>query len=275
MTTTIQDELKQRVGRAMVGHAVFRIESALTIALSILLAFFLPRPLIWWRWWMWLVLGAIAETLIVYTSLTDPRTNQRVVAQLLRDRFQPRGIRTRAYREKVVQAHEYREGIQGLIAQLPAGVLRDHLRDTTQDLAEWIGSMYTIAQRLDEYARDELLHRDVAQTPTEIRDLRRALALENDAQVKRQIEATLQAKEALLDNLDHLENRMEQAQFRLDQTLTAMGTIYSQFQLLRAQKLSDGRAQRLSTDIQEQVRGLQDILTTMDEVYNGHRIASP
>jgi hypothetical protein len=60
---------------------------------------------------------------------------------------------------------------------------------------------------------------------------------------------------------------MEQARFRLEQTLTALGTVYSQFQLIRAQKLSGAEAKSLSEGIRDQVKGLQDILTSMNEVY--------
>ena len=185
------DKLMLRARRAMVAHAFYRLESALTIALTILLAFFLPRPFPWWRWWYWAILGITAEALIVYTSLTDTRTGQQVVAALLRERFYPGAIKTRAYRDKVRQALVYRD----------------------------------------------------------------------------QIEATLQAKRGQRDTLQALENRMEQAAFRLEETLTSLGTVYSQFQLLRARRMDGAGARHLSDDIHRQVQRLQDLLTSMDAVY--------
>jgi len=71
MTNRATGPLKESVGKAIVAHAFFRLESALTISGTILLAFFLPRVLPWWRWWVWVILGAAAEALIVYTSITD------------------------------------------------------------------------------------------------------------------------------------------------------------------------------------------------------------
>jgi hypothetical protein len=41
---TMQDELKQRATRAIIGHAFFRIESALTIAMTLILIFLYPVP---------------------------------------------------------------------------------------------------------------------------------------------------------------------------------------------------------------------------------------
>jgi hypothetical protein len=261
------DELKQRAGKAIVAHAFFRLESALTIALTILLAFFLPRPLAWWRWWFWIVLGAICEVLIVYTSITDERTAEHVVADMLRDRYDPNGVKSKPYREKVAQALEYHEQIKTLVLSMPAGVLRDHLNDSTTDIAEWVGSIFAIAQRLDVYDRDELLQRDTRQVPASIEALRRDFSSATNATVRQQIEETLKAKQAQQDNLVALRTRMEQARFRLEQTLTALGTVYSQFQLIRAQKLSGAEAKSLSEGIRDQVKGLQDILTSMNEVY--------
>jgi len=267
MSQRTPDELKQRAGKAIISHAFFRLESALTLSLTILLAFFLPHPWPWWPWWGWVILGLLAEAFIIYTSVTDARTGERVVAEMLRERYDPNTIKTPAYREKVRQALEYRQGIEGIITGTAPGVLRDHLFDSTAGIADWIGHIYNIAQRLDAYARDELLHRDLKQMPNSLAQLKKALAGEQDAAVRQQIEATLQAKNAQYANLQALENRMQQAEFRLEETLTSLGTVYSQFQLIRAQKLGGAGARGLSESIREQVRGLQDIITSMDEVY--------
>ncbi len=261
------DKLMLRARRAMVAHAFYRLESALTIALTILLAFFLPRPFPWWRWWYWAILGITAEALIVYTSLTDTRTGQQVVAALLRERFDPGAIKTRAYRDKVRQALVYRDQIEAIVTQMPDGVLRDHLLNATASIADWVGSIFAIAQRLDAYERDGVLHDDMARVPGDVAQLERALARETDPQVRRQIEATLQAKRGQRDTLQALENRMEQAAFRLEETLTSLGTVYSQFQLLRARRMDGAGARHLSDDIHRQVQRLQDLLTSMDAVY--------
>jgi hypothetical protein len=267
MTTNPVNDLRQRTKQAMFAHAFFRLESALTIALTMLLAFFLGRPLPWWHWWYWLILGAVAEALIIYTSITDERTGEKVVSEMLRERYNPHEIKTQKYREKMQQALEYQDKIDEVITTMPPGVLRDHLAESTKGISDWIGSIFTIAQRLDVYERDELLHRDRMELPSGLAQLNRALAAEKDLAVRKQIEATLAAKKAQQGNLDALQNKMEAAQFRLEETLTALGTVYSQFQLMGAQKLNGSQATNLSGNIRDQVQGLQDILTSMNEVY--------
>lgn len=267
MADRVTKGLRQRASKAIIAHAFFRIESALTIALTILLAFFLPRPFPWWRWWFWFVLGVIGEALIVYTSITDESAAERIVARMLREEYNPSSIKTRLYREKVEQALQYLDEIERLVAAMPAGILRDHLLNIAVTIADWIGSIFAIAQRLDIYERDELLRRDMRQVPAAIESLRQELLAETDAAIRQQIEETLRVKREQLGNLQALKSKMEQGQLRLEQSLTALGTVYSQFQLIQAQKLSDAEAQRLSESIREQVRSLQDILVSMDEVY--------
>ncbi|MEZ4634213.1 MAG: hypothetical protein R2856_04415 [Caldilineaceae bacterium] len=51
---------------------------------------------------------------------------------------------------------------------------------------------------------------------------------------------------------------MKQAQLQMDQSLTALATVYSQVRLIDAQDVASGKAERLSADIQEQVNRLND-----------------
>jgi hypothetical protein len=60
---------------------------------------------------------------------------------------------------------------------------------------------------------------------------------------------------------------MERGQFQLESTITAMGTVYSQMLLLGSRDIASGRAQRLQQDVDDQVQALQDVVHTMDEVY--------
>jgi len=267
MTQPTTEELKRRSAQALIAHAFFRLESALTIGATILLAFFLPHPFTWWHGWYWLVLGLVGELLIIWSSITDERTAQHVVADLMREQYDPRTIKTDKYREAVKQALEYRTQIQNTIASTPTSILQSYLSNSMTAVADWIAHIYTIAQRLDTYERDELLHRDRNQLPESITRLRQSLTSEGDPGVRKQIEATLATKVEQRRNLDQLQNSMEQAQFSLDQTLSSLGTVYSQLQLVRADKINGARAQEVAQGINSQVEGLQDVVRAMNQVY--------
>ena len=264
-------ELEHQAWRAMLSFAIFRLESALTIAVTIILVFLFPSPFPWWRWWYWLVIGAVAEALIIYTSLTDPALAQKVVADMLRGEFDPRELRSAKYRDKVQKALEYRERIEGLIRQSRQGVLRSHLQEDARRITEWVANIFGLAKRLDAYENDEIIKRDMQSVQVALRDFEARLKLEDDEAVRQQMREAIRSKRTQWENLQRLQNTMEKAEFQLENTLSAMGTVYAQLQLIGAQDVDSSRARRLREDIGEQVAALQDIVEAMDEVYEFRR----
>ena len=261
--------LESRALGAMLSHAFFRLESALTIALTIVLVFLYPTPFYWWRWWYWLLLGFVGEVLIVATSLSDAATARQVVAEMLRETYNPAEIRSRALREQVARALEYRQRMSETIAGAPSGTLRDHLQDLTGGIADWIGNIFTLAKRLDAYERDELIRDDMRSIESALAQLRARLQREDDEGVRAQIRDTIRGKEMQKENLERLQNTMERAQLQLEATLTALGTVYSQLLLAGARDVDSARSRRISESIHEQVAALDDLLSAMSDVYKG------
>jgi hypothetical protein len=60
---------------------------------------------------------------------------------------------------------------------------------------------------------------------------------------------------------------MERAEYQLESTLAALGTICAQLETLDARGSDQARAERLRQDIDEQVNQLEDLSQAMDEVY--------
>jgi hypothetical protein len=265
--SSVKVDLERRAGRAMLASAFFRWESAATIALVILLAFFLPKPFPGWQWWFWLVGGALAEAAIIYSSITDPEFGRQVVADMLRDEFDLSQVQDDRYRGYLEQALEYRERIEGIVTQQRRGAMREHIYETARQIEDWIHSIYEIARRLDQYQQDDLIRRDSEAVPRRIQKLSEQLAREDDPRVRAQLQDTLRAKELQAANLEQLENNMHRAELQLEHTLTAMGTIYSQLLLVGSKDVDSGRVRRLREEVADEVQGLQDVLDSMDEVY--------
>lgn len=264
-------ELERQAWRAMLSFAFFRLESALTIAVTIVLVFLFPSPFPWWRWWYWLAIGVVAEVLIIYTSLTDPALARKVVADMLRQEFNPRELHSAKYRDKVQKALEYRERIEGLIRQSRQGVLRSHLEEDARRITEWVANVFGLAKRLDAYENDEIIKRDMQSVQAALREFEARLKLEDDEAVRQQMQEAIHSKRTQWENLQRLQNTMEKAEFQLENTLSAMGTVYAQLQLIGAKDVDSSRARRLREDIAEQVAALQDIVEAMDEVYEFRR----
>jgi len=244
-----------------------RIESALTIAMTIILVFLYPTPFPWWQWWYWLILGVVGEAFIVYTSIRDEVTAKEVVADMFRERFNPEELHSAKYRGRLEQALNYRHRIEEIARRQEEGILHDYLENSLLALTDWIANIFRLAKRLEAYEGDEVLQRDLKALPKDIQNAEARLRLENNESVRQEIRQVIASKKAQVQNLGQLQDVMEKAEMQLENSLTALGTVYSQFLLLDAQKIDDARARGLAQDIRGQVDALQNIVTTMDEVY--------
>jgi hypothetical protein len=270
--SSFRDELEQRAGRAILTRSIYRWESAVIIALTLSLAVLtlagvIPALFGLFQWWFWLALGALGEVGLVWSSVRDPEFRARAVAEMFREKFNPRQIESTALRQRVEKALEYRDRIDEVIAKSQEGVMRDHMTDVSQGITDWMQNVFRLARRLDAYMADDTLRHDLQSVIPSIDSLKKRLALEDDDTVKRQISQTIAQKQIQRDNLHKLQNVMERAQFQLESTITAMGTVYSQMMILGARDVASGRAQRLQQDVDDQVQALQDVVQTMDEVY--------
>jgi hypothetical protein len=265
---TVQDELEKRAGRAIIARSIYRWESAAILALTLVLAVFGGRlGFPGWHWWYWLILGLAGEVALVWSSIKEPEFRARAVADMFREKFKPGTVKNDALRAKVIKALEYRDRIHTTIGKGRESVLRDHLAVVSGGVNDWMQNVFRLAQRLDAYLADDTLRQDLQSVDPEIGRLKKRLALEDDDTVKRQISQTIAQKQIQRDNLRKLQNVMEQAQYQLESTITAMGTVYSQVMILNARDVASGRAQRLQQDVHDQVQALQDVVRSMDEVY--------
>jgi len=122
--------------------------------------------------------------------------------------------------------------------------------------------------RVDSYRGDNLLARERAQLPKELEQLMAQRKLEPSDAVQKQLDDVIEGKKHHWQALQALDSRMTQATLQMDQSLTALATIYSQIQLIDAQGVASGRAERLQADISEQIARLNDLVSSINEVYN-------
>ncbi|HZD10015.1 MAG TPA: hypothetical protein VE553_01640 [Candidatus Binatia bacterium] len=260
--------LEQRAQRAILQYAFFRPESALLIALTILLSFFAPEFIQLIPRWGWLLGGGVGEALLVYSSLTDVEAHRRIVASMLRDEFHPERLQDTWLQEQVREAFDYRSRITAAIRERRDSVLKDHLADTASQLDDWLEEVYGLAQRLDRYRKERALHeRNREHARTRLKELEAQLPQETAPAVRRDIEYNLESLRRQIQTIEQLQNAMERARLRLENTLTAMSTIYTQTMLVGAKDIDSGHARRLRQEITEEVNELGDVLAAMDEVY--------
>jgi hypothetical protein len=267
--------LERRALGAMIESAIFDWKSGVVVALTVLLTFFAGNigggsGWFGWPWWYWAAGGGVAWAALVVSMLTDPTFGARVVADMLRHDFDPAKLRNKDLQGRINKALDYRQRIAEAFGRARQNLLPDDLKGLEGQIDNWIANLYTLSARLDAYEQEDVILQDLRSVPLAIQNLQAKLKSEGDPAVREQIQQTLQAKQQQLDSLKQLQGMMQKAELQMDSTITALGTVYSQLLLVGVKDIDSGRAQRLREDISEQVNQLQDLSSSLDEVYR-HR----
>ena len=265
-----RETLEEKVRQSIVQEAIFRWENAALISLSLLMATFASNisyigtiP-----WWGWLAGGVAAAAGLTYSSMTDPEFGRKIAANLLRNEFEPGRLKSRDLQQKINQALDYRTRIEQVILEQRGTVIEMELTRTVNQIDEWLEHIYNLARRIDRYRNEQnVFVRDWNSSQNRITELQDKLEQTQDSQIRRQIEATIGALEKQIATLEALDTAIKRAELQLENTLTQLGTIYSQTMLVDAKDIDSGRARRLRQEITDEVNEINDVLLAMDEVY--------
>jgi hypothetical protein len=167
------------------------------------------------------------------------------------------------YRERAVG---YRRRIQSLIKKRRRGPLSDWMTAILPKLEGWEERVGQLADRLANFETDKLIQRDIKEVPANIERMQALWEVESDSAMHNQIERTLGGYKEQQTQLEALTKLMRRTRFVLDDTLAAMGTIYSQMQVLDAMDIDSARAAQISEEIQEQVDRLNDLFSAYADV---------
>lgn len=185
----------------------------------------------------------------------------------------PAPTKTSSSHSPTIQAHlnkarTYQEQIDAYIQATADPRSRDRLQDLSDQINEWTEAIEAMARRIDNYQQNEVISQDLESVPKSIKKLETQLENETNPALKTELERTLANRRNQLATLQHLENTMKQAEIKMESTLASVGTIYSQ--LLTSQSADHvADYSRLSEDVNEEVRTLQDQLEALEEVKFG------
>lgn len=264
----LSKEMQEQIRKSLLSYSIFRPESAVVIALTLILTTLSVLGLPWFpgAWWMWLLFGLLGEGLIVLSSLRDQKFIQQVMNEVFHEKYDVRQLRNPDLRQKLVKALEYRELITKEIDRKPDEVLDEYLRDTARGLEDWIAQVYRLALGLDD-DKDQMVAREMQTVQQELNRFKAELVRQKGTAVQANIEKTISIKQAQWDALSSLRDAREKARLQLEDTLSAISTVYTQVVLLGSKDVNSSRAQRLQQDMLDQVHALQDTSDAMDEVY--------
>ena len=221
-----------------------------TLVALIILLQFLRSPVVLLALW---VVGIIWGGILAYK-----------LSQLLfaTDELAASDERSRVYLE---QAQDYQAKIE---ATLKSGSGSSHAQQLTRHVDELLAAIQDLVERMSSLRQNEVIRRDFRKVPKAIEDLENRLTAESDEAIQMQLKRTLTNRRQQLESLEALQNTIKQAEIQLESTISQLGTIYSQ--LLTGQSTSQvADYSRLSEDVDEEVRLLEDQLQALREVKLG------
>ncbi len=270
----ISEEVKEKARKSVASYALYRPESAAVLAFTILMVGLSFLDLSWYpgEWWIWLLFGIVAQSTIILSTLRDDKFYADTLDELLQEQneFEIEQLRTEKLQERIRKAQYYhRKVIQEIKREEDA--VDDYLLDMVRNFEDWITHLYHLAKGLDAYWHDPVIARDLKTVPRELKKLKQIRdEKRHDSQIQADLEKTIANKQAHWETLQKINQAMQKTELQMEDTLTAMGDFYSKIVLLGSKDADKGRAQRLQADMTEQIRALEDISHTMDEVYHGH-----
>jgi hypothetical protein len=126
-----------------------------------------------------------------------------------------------------------------------------------------------LALRLQAFRADGILNRDRQQVPQALRDLQTRQRQETNPALREQFDATVAVKRQQYENIRTLDALMQKADLQLDNSIAALGTAYSQLLLIGTSREIDNTAARHPQEsVQDEVASLQDLVTSINEVYD-------
>lgn len=267
MTPSPSQEIRQRATQAVLRNAVLSWQTALTVVVSVMLYLFAGDTVSFdfWHPWFWLVGGGLAEIAWVAASVTDPEAARVAVSREFERKYDLHTIQNAVSRQRLKDAMEYRNSMFNLVGQ-HNGAMRVNLNQTVDDVEDWIAHMYDLAMHIDGFQDNELVERDRRAVPQQIESTKKRIQLENDPQVRADLERKLTQLEQQSDHLDATVQGIKRAEIQLESTLASLGTIYAQMSRIGTKDVDNARAQRLRLEIQDEVASLQDTLDAIDDV---------
>ncbi|NIW46810.1 MAG: hypothetical protein GWN30_19260 [Gammaproteobacteria bacterium] len=174
-------------------------------------------------------------------------------------------IQLTAYLE---QALAYKAQIHQVIETAEHKSHHLHLGQLKTQLDICINAVETLVQRLTLLHQDNLIHNDVVAVPKAIANLEHRLVCETNQAIVTQLKYVLTIRKNQLDLLERLEITAKQTELQIEHTISLLGTIYSQLLIGQSTNVMADYS-RLSANIDEEVKRLEDHLEALQEVKGG------
>jgi hypothetical protein len=202
-----------------------------------------------------LVLGIFLAVQVFRTA----RGLARMIGALTGSRL-PRSV-ARSLRE----SRRYGRLIIQTAGQYPSGPIRDRLNLTIEPVDKWLTNLTRLEQALEKLYSQRNIARELRQTKFEFDNLQRRL-LKTDDNETRLLQELMVSKKQHLAALKELHSFQTQAELKVRKITSDLGVTHAEMLLIIARgDFNENRLRRLDESLQDQLSGMRDILTVMEE----------
>lgn len=211
----------------------------------------------------------MAEIIFIYFSFKSKIYHEIALRWLLNQTqsFNLDDIRNKNLVVRLYKALEYWALIAEAIETVPPGMLHNNLLNTNYKVTHWLQTIYLLANRIDQFRLNLAFWHDLEEIPLVIEQNQYALQHESNPQSRQYLQQIISHRQQQLQTLYTLQNQHQEALYQLDNTISALGAIYSQLLLICSQRQNNTNFKHLQEEISEQVHRLEDTVMVMTEVY--------
>ena len=178
------------------------------------------------------------------------------------------GIQNPVLRGYLEQAQAYERGILDLMSNAPTEFNRSRMEELTRYIDHWEQSLNALVERVDQFQNNQLLQNDLKSVPKAIKRIEDQLSEGPPQRIEAELQRTLANRQQQLASLTDLRETMQWAEVKIENTVSMLGTLYSQATMSQSQGQM-GNYQRLLTELQEESLSLNDYVSTLNEIKFG------
>ncbi len=255
----MRDLLRSAELKIVILNALTQPLGAISLALGLIIGFFVWSP--------FLIIGAIGYVLIALTSIADQAENQRVVqAELHRPRKINLSALSGGYRQALQQALGTQRQIDDAVVRSEPR-LRDTLKRLTADVDDLIGAAFDIALKAQD-VQASLAGINRSDLLNEITRQERLAGSAPSEYLRSQYQATLDAKQQQLSNLNTVAEALQRWQAQLGHAQASLEEILTQILKIKSSAIMQATfdTDGLSDKLREQTTALRETAKAFDRL---------
>lgn len=272
----LRAEIQRKTTGAFIQYALFRLESAVVVAGTILLtgiALASPDRSLVLAWYLWLALGTGGWAAIIISSVTDPDTSAEVLWQLLRGRLEIDTIEDRTLRNRVEAMGRYVHSVEVDLYKLKDSDKQPVLETAVAAIYTWVEKGVLFARYVDTYKRDYRLDERRMELPRKIETLVARLKYEKNPDIIERLNKEMEALGRDWETLELLDAQVQQAVPLLGQMLTALARVSSEHHVIATEatfaqdQTVTLTADHLRQEIERYLGQMTDLASQMEQLY--------